>query len=137
MEAILSEWLRSARGHDFVLVIAGRISGVHDAKGTHRPLDYKIDHGNVSIQFHGAEYLEISDPRGVVLHPNGELTVRDASGARYLCYSQEDPHVSHTICEEVYRKFGKFFVFNRIGAPFTTSAFLPCGGDEFIVLRYG
>ena len=131
MEDLLTTWRRASGERDFLLVIAGRISGVHDEKGKHRPIACQVAGATVIIQFEGTESLTISNPRDMIIGPNGELIVRDASEATFTWYSQ----VAHELCEEVFNKVGRFINFRRTGAAFATSAFLPYKADVFIVLR--
>jgi hypothetical protein len=135
MEEILSEWLKASGERDFLLVIAGRISGVHDGKGKHKPIDYQIDGSTVTIQFAGAEQLRVSNAVDLTMSPNGELAIRDASEARFTWYSHDDPLVAPKLCEEVFGKGGRGVGFSRTGAPFATSAFLANFSDQFVVLR--
>lgn len=135
MEAILSAWLRASGERDFLLIIAGRISGIHDDKAKHKPVDYQIDGSTVIIQFDGSEYLTISNAVDIIMNTNGELAVRDADEVRFAWYSYNDPLVAQKLCEEVFRKVDRFINFSRTGAPFATSAFLPYLGAQFILLR--
>jgi hypothetical protein len=135
MEDILSTWLSASGERDFLLVIAGRISGVHDEKGTHRPVAYRVDGSTAIIQFDGSERLTISNAMDTIMRPNGELVMRDASEARFSWYSHGDTQVGPKLCEEVFRKVGMFVEFSRTGAPFITSGVLAYLGDQYIVLR--
>ena len=135
MEETLSAWLRASGERDFLLVIGGRKSGVHDGTGKHRPLDYQIDGLTVIIQFQGSERLTISNATEIILHPGGELVVKDASEVRFAWSSHNDPAVAHALCEEVIRKVGKFIDFSRTGASLITSGGSAYEGDQFVVLR--
>lgn len=135
MEETLSAWLRASGKRAFLLVIGGRKSGVHDGKGKHRPLDYQIDGLTVIIQFDDSERLIISNASEITMHPNGELVVKDASEVRFAWYAYNNPPVAHKLCEEVFRKVGKFIDFSRTGASFITSGGFAYEGDHFIVLR--
>lgn len=134
-EETLSAWLSASRDRYFLLVIAGRISGVRAEKGKYRPVGYQIDGSTVMIQFDGSESLTISDAADISMHPNGELVVRDASEARIAWSLRGDSEIEAVPCTEVFRKAGKFFYFSRTGEPFITSGGLIYPGDQFIVLR--
>jgi len=135
MEDILSAWLCASIDRHFLLVIADRISGVHDEKGKHRPVAYQVVGSIVIIEFDGSERLTISNATDVIMRPNGELVVRDASEARFAWYSHGDPQVAPKLCEEIFRKVGRGVEFSRTGAPFVTSGVLLYIGDQFVVLR--
>jgi hypothetical protein len=135
MEETLSAWLRASGERDFLLVIGGRKSGVHDGKGKHKPLDYQIDGLTVIIQFDGAERLFISNATEIILQSSGELVVKDASEVRFAWYSHNDPAVAHKLCEEVFKKVGKFIDFSHTGASFITSGGFAYEGDQFVILR--
>jgi hypothetical protein len=135
MEEILTAWLRASGERDFLLVIGGRKSGVHDGKGKHKPLDYQIDDLTVIIQFDGSERLTISNATEITMHSSGELIVKDASEVRFAWYSQDDLKYTPRLCEEVFTKYGIGVEFRRTGASFITSTWFVYGGDQFIVLR--
>jgi hypothetical protein len=134
VEETLSAWLHASRERDFLLVIGGRKSGIHDGKGKHRPLDYQTDGSTVIIQFDGSEQLIISGATEIIMHASGELVVKDASEARFAWYAQDNPKNAPKLCEEVFRKVDRFIDFSRIGASFITSGGFAYGSDQFVVL---
>jgi len=69
MEEVLTPWLQMASNQRFQLVIAGRISGVHDWQGTHRPIACQMDDATLTIQFDGSECLTISNVGDVIMLP--------------------------------------------------------------------
>lgn len=137
MEEVLSNWLSVSRGRNFLLLVAGRLSGIHGWKGTHRPIACLAFGCTVTIQFEGAEQLTIADASEIILNPSGELVVRDAREARFTWYrySLSDPQTDPILCEEVFRKAGRAVDFSRSGDPFNTSGVFPYAGGRFIVLR--
>ncbi|HLO33475.1 MAG TPA: hypothetical protein VK249_30285 [Anaerolineales bacterium] len=135
MEEILSVWLNASSDRHFSLVIADRISGVHDGKGKHSPIAYQVAGSTLIIEFEGSERLTVSNAMGISTGPNGELVVRDASEASFTWYSHNDPSVAPRRCEEVFRKTGRFVEFSRAGDPFVTSVGLVYKGDQFVLLR--
>jgi hypothetical protein len=135
MEDVLAPWLHMASNQRFQLVIAGRISGVHDWQGTHRPIACQMNDATLTIQFDGSERLTISNVGDIIMLPNNELVIRDADEARFSWYSHGDSQNNPTLCEEVFRKAGRGMWFSRTGIPFATSGFLKYASENFIVLR--
>jgi len=132
MEEILLTWVRASRDRHFLLVIAGRLSGIHGWKRTHNPAAYQVIDSTVIIHFDGSEHLTISDVTDVIMRPGGELFVEDAGEVRFAWSSDRDPDKD---CEEIFKKVGGAILFNRTDDLYTTSTvFGPLVG-EFVVLR--
>lgn len=132
MEDLLLAWIRSARNRPFLLIIAGRLSGFHDWKRTHLPIACQVVGSTIFLHFDGAERLTISDAAGLIVEPNGELWVGDASEVRFIWVSDENPAKD---CEEVFTKFGRLILFNRTDDLYTTGTGYMSSGDKFVVLR--
>lgn len=135
MEEILSAWLSASRERYFLLVIADRISGIHDEKGKHKPVAFHVAGSTAIIEFDGSECLTVSNATEIIMGPHGELVVRDASEARFGWYAHRDLQVAPKLCEEVFRKVGRMVEFSRVGDPFVTSTGLGYRGNQFVLLR--
>lgn len=135
MEHILLSWLRVSRNRPFLLIIAGRISGIHDEKGTHIPIACQMDGPTLLIEFEESERLTVSQAVDVSIRSSGELVVRDASEARFSWFSHAGPRTDPGLCEEVFRKSGRLFWFGRTGAAFVTNGNLVYSGNQFVLLR--
>ncbi|HEU0296641.1 MAG TPA: hypothetical protein VFR47_28145 [Anaerolineales bacterium] len=133
MEHILLTWLRASPGRRFLLIIAGRLSGIHGWKREHMPIACQlIDDSTVIIRFDGSERLTISGATGVSLHPDGELSVQDAREVRFTWCSDEDPTKD---CEEIFTKVGKVIAFSRTDDLYTTSMGFGITEDKLVLLR--
>ena len=133
MEYDLLTWLRASRGRHFLLIIAGRISGVHGWRREHIPIAYQVIGSTVIIHFEGSERLIISSATGLSLHPDGRLVVQDASAARFTWCSDVDLDED---CEEFFTKGGLAISFSRTDDLYTTSTLFVLPKDSFVVLRY-
>lgn len=132
MKEILLAWLRASRGRHFLLMIAGRLSGIHGWKREHFPVAFQVIDSTIIIHFDGSERLTISDAAGVTLHPDGELLVRDASEVRFTWPSDRDPAKD---CEEIFRKIGRVIAFSRTDDLYTTSTAFGIQEDKLVLLR--
>jgi hypothetical protein len=132
LENLLLRWIRSSRGRQFDLIIAGRHSGMHGWKRTHVPIAFQVIGSTMVIHFDGSERLTISDATGVAVRDDGGLQVKDASEARFLWCSESDPDRD---CGEVFMKFGKAVVFDRTDELYATATLFVSFPDQFIVLR--
>jgi hypothetical protein len=135
LEDILSAWLDASSQRDFVLIIADRISGVTQDKGTHRPISYQLDGVKLIIAFDDEASLTLFSPSEISIGSIGELIVRDASEARFAWHYPRQPGNAPKLCEEVFRKAGRAVEFSRTGAPFVTSGMLLYQGDKFVIIR--
>ena len=132
MEDTLLAWIRASRNRHFLLIIAGRLSGIHDWKRTHIPVAYQVMDTTVVIHFDGSERLTISDAVDIVSQSNGELFVRDASEVRFSWYSGKDPGKD---CEEIFTKFGRMFTFSRTDDLCTTAMAFGHFNGKLVELR--
>jgi hypothetical protein len=132
MEQILLAWLRTSRGRRFLLIIAGRLSGLHGWRREHLPIAYQVIGSTVIIDFEGSERLTISDATGLTLHPDGKLSVQDASEVRFTWCSDRDPAQE---CEEIFTRVGRDIAFSRTDDLYTTSIGLGITEDKFVLLR--
>ena len=133
MKEILLTWLHASRGRHFLLIIAGRLSGIHGWKREHVPLSLEVLDSTVIIYFDGEERLTISNAVDVGLAPNGELFVRDASEVRFTWRSDKNPAQE---CEEICRKADRIITFSRRDDLYTTSTTLGFFDHNLVVLRY-
>jgi hypothetical protein len=132
MEDILLAWIRASRGRHFLLMISGRLSGVHGWKREHVPIAYQVIDSTVIIHFDGSERLTIYNATDVIPHANGGLLVPDASEVRFTWCSDKDPAKD---CEEIFRKVGRVIAFSRTDDLYTTSTAFGIQEDKFVLLR--
>jgi hypothetical protein len=132
MEDALLTWLRASHGHHLLLIIAGRLSGIHGWRREHLPIAYQVIGSTVIIHFDGSECLTISDVTGLKLHPDGQLVVQDASEVRFSWCSETDPAEN---CEEIFTRGSRAISFSRTDDLYTTSTLFALPKDSFVLLR--
>lgn len=132
MEHILLTWLRASRSRRFLLIVAGRLSGIHSWKREHVPIAYQVIGATVIIHFDESERLTISGATGVSLRPDGELSVQDASEVRFTWCSDRDPARE---CEEIFTRVGRDITFRRTDDLYTTFIGFGITEDKFVRLR--
>ena len=118
MEDVLLAWFRASRDRQFLLMIAGRLSGIHGWKRTHIPVAYQVTDTTTIIHFDGSEYLTVSDAADASIGPNGELFIGNASEVRFTWRSEKD---SSKECEEILSKVGRVISFSRKDDLYTTT----------------
>src|SRR5574341_218101 len=132
MEQLLLRWLRASRGRRFLLIIAGRLSGIHGWRREHLPIAYQVIGSTVIIHFEGSESLTISDATGLTLHPDGQFVAQDASEVRFAWCSETDPDKD---CEEIFTKGGLAISFSRTDDLYTTSTLFALPEPRRTLLR--
>jgi len=132
MEETLLAWIRASRKRQFLLFVAGRLSGIHGWKRTHTPIAYQVIDKTAIIHFDGSERLTIANATDVVGQSTGELFVRDANEVRFTWCSDHDPDQD---CEEIFRKVDRAILFNRTDDLYTTSTVYGHSAGQIVVLR--
>lgn len=124
--ALLDAWLKSARGHAFDLVIAGRIFGGRAGESPQRPEAYIVTAEGLVLQFGGAtvvpfteldgrrhplrqggtERLTLARPSGLSVDAGGSLQIARAAEARFGWHYYGRPQLPENWCEDRYRLQG-------------------------------